>query len=371
MAVFRRPAKNNYFTSKRTWMQDPRLRCKETGLLAKMLSMPPEWDFCQEQLASVLIEGADAIQAYMKSLCKLGYLVKLPQNRNNGSFGDVEYEVWDAPILNEPLRDAEVARIFSNSYTKNDFDEIYVPERLCNMDDSTPGRENPGSEIPGWVNPGQEVKQFHNLPTEEKKNNKPPAAAARAVVVFPIFDRIEIPKELKSKLSSKMDQEKAELLVKRVLAWKGRGDDAVACNTILKQWDTWADIKPAANRGEENRRWAQDNLRKYENQTIAGYRCMVMSKWVDFIGTGQSMHRQFAYDDPAFQRQITDLMNAILKKQHDRDVLRGRHEQNDDRTQKFTQEDQKRATTRLNRFVSKQKKTPLSRGTKNLASKDG
>lgn len=128
-SVFRRPQANNYFASSRTWMQDNRLTCKAIGLLARMLSMPPDWEFHQSHLASILVEGVDTIQSYMKELVKFGYLIKSPKIRQqNGQWGSVVYQVFDSPQSDVPIEDSNIELIFSNSFTISEFKNIY-PER--------------------------------------------------------------------------------------------------------------------------------------------------------------------------------------------------------------------------------------------------
>lgn len=114
MSVFKRPTSGNYFASLRCWMQDSRLSLKARGLLALMLSMPPEWEFTQADLVKRMPDGKAALRAAMKECVKYGYLIRQPQKRGeSGKFSDAVCNVYDSPQIEEPLSDDMVANIFS------------------------------------------------------------------------------------------------------------------------------------------------------------------------------------------------------------------------------------------------------------------
>lgn len=138
--VFRRPTQNNYFASKRTWMQDERLCLKTTGLLAKMLSMPTEWEFHQSQLIKIMPDGEESLRTAFKDAAKYGYLIKLPQERNkDGKFSKQIYEVYDEPQFDEPLSNDFVNKLFSNNPSWSELKER-LPKR------GFPEPANPGLE---------------------------------------------------------------------------------------------------------------------------------------------------------------------------------------------------------------------------------
>ncbi len=152
-------------------------------------------------------------------------------------------------------------------------------------------------------------------PQEElqENNNKPPAVAAQAVVVFSIFDELEINKSMRERLSSQMDEQKAQRLVQRVIAWKGRESDAKACNTILGQWETWEDNVSKEDRFEVNKVWTQENLKKYDEKKVGAYGCLILGKLVEFSPPGTGEPKFFSYDTPSFQAEVTHFINKNLK----------------------------------------------------------
>lgn len=224
MAVFRRPQANNFFASSRAWMQDYRLSCQATGLLARMLSMPPDWEFHQSQLAKVMKEKEHAIRSAMMELVKYGYLLKMPRKRDEkGQLGDVVYEAWDTAQLLDPLDDKDVDVIFSNGYSFRESKRIYPK----------PGFPDQGQ--PDQASPGLQDRH-PTIPSGEHKNNN-----TDSVVVHPCLQELVLPFEYRRLLSQEIDALKAQLLVTRVKRWKDRENDLVGCRVVLKRWAEWSD----------------------------------------------------------------------------------------------------------------------------------
>jgi len=152
-----------------------------------------------------------------------------------------------------------------------------------------------------------------------KPKSMPPAAAAQAVVVFSCFDELDVSQAVKIRLSKEMDEEKAKLLVKRVLAWETRESDLKACNTILdpQKWDTWSDVVDKKENTEENRKWAKENLHRFDQKRVGAYTCWILSSGVEFVTSGaMSKVVCFEYESQFFQTEIKEFIkNNAAKKQ--------------------------------------------------------
>lgn len=99
-----------------------------------------------------------------------------------------------------------------------------------------------------------------------KNNNNVVEEASPVVVVFSSLNKLNISKELKISLSKHHDEQKVNLLVKRVLKWKDRTGDAIACNTILNSWDTWCDKDTLKDREEQNKAESNELLNKLKKR---------------------------------------------------------------------------------------------------------
>ena len=79
-------------------LNDKRLRWKDIGLLAQMLSHPPDWDFSYTSLLSGKHGGQTELQGIVDRLKELGYL-KIEKDRSTGKFGKTTWIVADTPFL--------------------------------------------------------------------------------------------------------------------------------------------------------------------------------------------------------------------------------------------------------------------------------
>lgn len=71
---------------------------KAKGLLASMLSLPPEWRFSVEGLAYLHKESECAISSGLKELEQLGYLQRSYPRDENGKIARAVYTICDIPI---------------------------------------------------------------------------------------------------------------------------------------------------------------------------------------------------------------------------------------------------------------------------------
>lgn len=204
-------------------MQDPRLKNSSRGLLAVMLSMPADWDFYQRDLIKRCGEGEDAIRSQMKDLVKFGYLIKRPQSRSHsGKWGNISYEVWDTSQICGQLTNEQVDKIFSCAYNLDDFQIIY------------PKPDFPVPVSPGPENPGLQHNK-EQLPSVKEDNNTEQDCSCS------LLKELDIPIHEKRKIAAAFLEPAQELLVKRVLRWKGRRSDLIACRTIMNKWNEWSD----------------------------------------------------------------------------------------------------------------------------------
>lgn len=84
--------------------RNPDLDTLALGLMCKMLSLPPDWDYSVAGLAAITGLGRDTVRKKLKVLEKAGYLVRRGQvKKEGGKFGSAVYELSD--IARPPLTD--------------------------------------------------------------------------------------------------------------------------------------------------------------------------------------------------------------------------------------------------------------------------
>ena len=103
MAVCRVIKKTNYTSIDNFPMRDNRLSAKELGILVKMLSLPDDWNYTIEGLATLLRDGRDGIRSAIEGLERLHYIRRRQLHKDDGSFGGNEYLIYERPYDEMPL----------------------------------------------------------------------------------------------------------------------------------------------------------------------------------------------------------------------------------------------------------------------------
>lgn len=96
MGVIRVNKSKDYTVMSNYHFKDKNLSLKAKGLLSQMLSLPEDWDYSIEGLASINKEGVKAIRAGLQELEELGYLKRTRVNDSNGRF-DYIYDIYEKP----------------------------------------------------------------------------------------------------------------------------------------------------------------------------------------------------------------------------------------------------------------------------------
>lgn len=101
MSVFRVEKNKNYTVMANYHLRDKELSFKAKGLLSYMLSLPEDWDYSLNGLASVSKEGIKAIKNIVSELKKQGYLEINKIRKENGQY-QYEYLIREIPEGIEP-----------------------------------------------------------------------------------------------------------------------------------------------------------------------------------------------------------------------------------------------------------------------------
>lgn len=91
----------NYTTLSNYHFKDKRLSWKAKGLLSTMLSLPDNWNYTIEGLASLSDDGIKATNSGLTELERYGYLVRKQLRDDNGHFIAMEYTIHEKSIMEE------------------------------------------------------------------------------------------------------------------------------------------------------------------------------------------------------------------------------------------------------------------------------
>ena len=101
MSVFRVEKNKNYTVMANYHLRDKELSFKAKGLLSYMLSLPENWDYSLNGLASVSKEGIKTIKNIVAELKERGYLKINKIRKENGQY-QYEYLIREIPEKIEP-----------------------------------------------------------------------------------------------------------------------------------------------------------------------------------------------------------------------------------------------------------------------------
>ncbi|KPN96358.1 DnaD domain protein [Lysinibacillus sp. ZYM-1] len=94
--IYRVTKHENFVVLDKAFLNDDQLSWKAKGLLAYMLSLPDDWDFCLADLTTRSKCGREATSKVVDELIQAGYLQKVQERTKDGKFGKVEFFVFEA-----------------------------------------------------------------------------------------------------------------------------------------------------------------------------------------------------------------------------------------------------------------------------------
>ena len=170
MSVIRVAKIRGYTVMSNYHLRDKELSCKACGLLSRMLSLPEEWDYTTQGLASICKEGVTAISAILRELEEHGYLVRVRKRNEKGQLAEMEYIIYETPRLNPsrspqpdaPEEPAESCPDYLDAPpeegSENESESPETEADLC----VPPAREIHAQEVPSQDGRGQINKEILN-----------------------------------------------------------------------------------------------------------------------------------------------------------------------------------------------------------------
>lgn len=113
---------NNWTPVPNTWLKDTRLSAKGLGILCKLNSLPPNWEFSVRGLAAIMKDGRESIQSGIEEVESLGYLTRQDQPRTeDGRYRGGAWVLHETPTAEKPTAEnqaAEKPAQYNNERTK-------------------------------------------------------------------------------------------------------------------------------------------------------------------------------------------------------------------------------------------------------------
>lgn len=97
MSVYRRHKEKNFTCIDNHLFEDKTLSMKAKGLLATILSLPDNWKYSVNGLASLFSDGRDAVNGAINELIKHGYITRTKITNKLGAFDGYQYDIYEKP----------------------------------------------------------------------------------------------------------------------------------------------------------------------------------------------------------------------------------------------------------------------------------
>ena len=102
MGVVRVNKNKNYTIMSNYHLNEKNMSLKAKGILSLMLSLPENWDYSINGLATLSKDGKDSVMSALNELEELGYLVRTKLVKSNGQFDGYDYDIYEKPNLDQP-----------------------------------------------------------------------------------------------------------------------------------------------------------------------------------------------------------------------------------------------------------------------------
>jgi hypothetical protein len=99
--IFRVERTKNFTVMSNHHFKNKNLTLKAKGLLSLMLSLPDDWNYNMQGLATLSRDGIDSVRSAIKELEHHGYVERHRLRNEYGFYGDTEYIIREVPLGEE------------------------------------------------------------------------------------------------------------------------------------------------------------------------------------------------------------------------------------------------------------------------------
>ena len=179
MSVFRINKNKDYTVMSNYHLKDKRISLKAKGLLSEMLSLPDDWGYSIEGLASINKESSKQIKLVLEELKQYQYLYinKLMPNETKSGRIEYIYDIYEIPKTRVPkqegcFQEVENKRVVLGNYkilkentnnkilNKEEYKEEF--ERLWNLYPNKKGKKDAYNKFIKAIKNGTTIEQIEN-----------------------------------------------------------------------------------------------------------------------------------------------------------------------------------------------------------------
>lgn len=155
-------------------LTSPDISLKAKGILALMLSLPNNWKFSIEGIASKCKESKECIRSAIKELEYAGHVKRTMMHGDDGKITGMEYEIFEEPYTVVEAEERNEEKLCEDKpFTANPSAEKTLAEEPSEENPLTdkPSTENPSMVLPVKEKPSEENRWVNNTKTNKKENN--------------------------------------------------------------------------------------------------------------------------------------------------------------------------------------------------------
>ena len=167
MSVFRVNRNKNYTTMSNYHLKDKNISLKAKGLLSTMLSLPDNWGYSIEGLASISKESSKSIKIILDELKEFGYLIITKLLPNETKTGRIEYiyDIYEIPKTRVPKQGGCFQPLENKGVVLGDYKILKQNTKEINTNNK---KEN----IINYSLDQEEIMDILDLKKENKQNKK-------------------------------------------------------------------------------------------------------------------------------------------------------------------------------------------------------
>ena len=147
--IFRVERTKNFTVMSNHHFKNKNLTLKAKGLLSLMLSLPDDWNYNMQGLATLSRDGIDSVRSAIKELENHGYVERHRLRNEYGFYGDTEYIIREVPLgflervetaVRDGVKESAPMAIAKNlmemlvPFVKESVGEINLPDRTLTME---------------------------------------------------------------------------------------------------------------------------------------------------------------------------------------------------------------------------------------------
>jgi len=116
---------------------------KAKAILIYLLSLPPDWQIYEDEIARHALDGKSALRSGIQELIRAGYIKRKQIRNKDGTFNRYEYHVFEIPANVTVMRKSDFGKSQPINKDLNNTPDFFTENRLDKMSQSIADQTDP------------------------------------------------------------------------------------------------------------------------------------------------------------------------------------------------------------------------------------